>query len=331
MSLLLQVLSDGEYHSGEDLGKLLGISRAGVWKQIQKIEMLGLSVIAQKGCGYRIEGGLDLLNNESLLSFLSIGGKSVLSKLEVLATVASTNDIAKQRAEICDASGLVVISEQQTDGRGRRGRAWISPFGCSIYLSIVWGFDTGVKALEGLSLAVGVVVLELLEASGLEGLELKWPNDLLWKNRKIGGILLEVVGDPLGYCQVVVGVGVNVKMDKTFESVITQQWSDLNEVLLSQTAQDKSPITLSRNQLGGTIIDALLHLLSDYHKTGFKAYRDSWLQRDAYLNRPVQLLLMNKSVYGIARGVDYSGALQLETDDAIRTFSGGEITLRGAG
>ena len=212
MDRLLQILSDGEYHSGEELGQLLGISRTAIWKQMQKVESLGLPVDSQKGCGYRISGGLDLLFHDDVHGQLSQKAKGLLKKLEIESTVASTNELAKQRAETENASGLVVLAEQQTQGRGRRGRQWVSPYGCNLYLSLVWGFDGGVSALEGLSLAVGIAVQKAVARIGGQSLELKWPNDLLWQQRKIGGILLEVIGDPAGFCQVIIGIGLNVDM-----------------------------------------------------------------------------------------------------------------------
>lgn len=330
MDKLLQILSDGEYHSGEELGKLLGISRTAIWKQMQKVEALGLPVESQKGCGYRIAGGLDLLIHDAVCEQLSPKAKKLLKQLDIQSTIASTNELAKQKAEATNtsgnASGLVVVAEQQTNGRGRRGRAWVSPYGCNLYLSLVWGFDGGVSALEGLSLAVGVAVRKAIVRLGVEPsakkepLELKWPNDLLWKKRKIGGILLEVIGDPTGFCQVIIGVGLNVDMSKGHAAGIDQSWANLVELV---------PGGLSRNELVGAVADELLLLLDGYNELGFKHYRDEWHQYDAYADEAVTLLLMDKTIEGVARGVDHAGALRLETDGEIKTFSGGEVSMRG--
>lgn len=321
MDRLLQILSDGEYHSGEELGKLLGISRTAIWKQMQKVEALGLPVESQKGCGYRIAGGLDLLNHDLVYKQLSSESHGLLRQLEIQPIVTSTNELARQRAEVGDASGLVIIAEQQTDGRGRRGRQWVSPFGCNLYLSLVWGFEGGVSALAGLSLAVGVAVQKAVMRIGAQALDLKWPNDLLWKKRKVGGILLEVIGDPAGFCQVIIGVGLNVDMPKHHSSAIDQRWTNLTEFV---------PGGVARNKLAGTVVDELLLLLSDYHELSFKYYRDEWHRNDAYADESVQLRLMDKTIEGIARGVDDTGALRLEIDGEIKIFSGGEVSLQGA-
>lgn len=320
MEKLLHVLSDGEFHSGEELGSRLGISRAAIWKQIQKLESLGLSIHSQKGRGYRIEGGLDLLTERTVRNYLSGQSLQRLKQLQIHSSISSTNELARQSAEQEDSSGLVVLAERQTNGRGRRGRHWVSPYGCNLYLSLVWGFDDGVKALEGLSLATAVAVKRAIAACGVDGLMLKWPNDLLWNKRKVGGILLEVIGDPAGFCQVIVGVGLNLGMPEGCAVDIDQPWANLNEL------NDQK---VDRNALAGCVLNELLLLLGDYHKNGFESYRDEWMQADAYANQRVTLLLMNNRVEGIARGVDDTGALMLDLEGRTESFSGGEISVRG--
>lgn len=320
MEQLLQVLSDGEFHSGEELGTRLGISRAAIWKQVQKLESLGLSVQSLKGRGYRIEGGLDLLTELSVRNYLSDESLQRLKQFQIHSSITSTNELARRSAEQEDSSGLAVLAERQTNGRGRRGRRWVSPYGCNLYLSLVWGFDNGVKALEGLSLATAVAVKRAIAACGIDGLMLKWPNDLLWNKRKVGGILLEVIGDPAGFCQVIIGVGLNLGMSAGCTVDIDQPWANLDELNDQKT---------DRNALAGHVLNELLLLLGDYHNKGFEYYRDEWMQADAYANQRVVLLLMNNRVEGIARGVDDTGALMLDLEGRIESFSGGEISVRG--
>lgn len=320
MDGLLAILADGEYHSGEELGRSLGISRTAVWKQVQKLAECGLQIESQKGCGYRLPGGLDLLDPEQLERGVSCCPHKVRPHLSVQGVVTSTNELARAAAESGDATGRVFLAEQQTSGRGRRGRQWISPMGRNIYLSVVWGFDGGVQALEGLSLAIGVAVKQALESRGVSGLEFKWPNDLLWQKKKLGGILLEVLGDPAGFCQVVVGVGINLNMPATSGELIGQDWVDVNQILAQP---------VGRNDLAAALVNEIFSLLAEYHERGFTACRQEWLRHDAFANQPVTLMLMNKTVQGVARGVDESGALLVETDEGLQTFSGGEISLRG--
>jgi len=316
---LLILLSDGDYHSGEELGQAMGISRTAVWKQVNKLSELGVSIHSVKSKGYRIEGGLDLLHEEKLREQFSQNSIEQCSQLIVERSIPSTNGYVKEQAEIANATGLAILAEQQTAGRGRRGRTWVSPFGCNVYLSVAWGFDSGIEAIEGLSLAVGVSVCRALKRCGIEGVQLKWPNDLLWGQRKVGGILLEVVGDPTGFCQVVIGIGLNVGMDNKASAGIDQAWANIDEVAGKKVA---------RNVLAGSVLDELFSLLKDYEQVGFLSYQEEWQAHDAYADQPVRLSMVSKQVEGVARGVSGSGALQLEVDGDLLEFSGGEISMR---
>lgn len=318
MDTLLTILSDGEFHSGEDLGARLGVSRTAVWKQVQKLVETGLPLETQKGCGYRIPGGLELLNQPELERLLTGVTQSVKPELHLFNSITSTNALAREAAESQNATGMVFLAEQQTEGRGRRGREWFSPLGRNIYLSVAWGFD-GVQFLEGLSLSVGVAVRRALESCGIREVAFKWPNDLIFQGKKLGGILLEVIGDPAGFCQVIIGIGINLNMPATAEESIDQPWADVSEAA-------NEPV--SRNRLAAAIVAELFELLSGYQDCGFAAYRSEWLRYDAFSNREVKLHLMNKVVQGVSRGVDERGALLIECDGAVQAFSGGEISLR---
>ena len=319
MEDLIIILSDGMFHSGEDLGKKLDISRAAVWKKMLKIRNLGIPLESKKGLGYRVIGGLDLLKKKNIYDNLSPIVKPLVSSLEVLSTTISTNTLARKNAENFDSSGSVILAEAQTEGRGRRGKSWISPYGCNLYLSIVWGFSGGIKEIEGLSLATACSVLKGLEKCGAENIELKWPNDLMHKKKKIGGILLEIVGDPSGYCQVIIGVGINVSMPETNSKRINRGWANTKKFLNSG---------VSRNDLATKIIEQILLLLFEYKKSGFSSYRDEWLMYDNSIGKKVKLIMMNNTIEGIVRGIDPSGGLILEVDGIKKTFSGGEISLR---
>ena len=321
MNSLLKILCDGRFHSGEELGRSLGISRAAVWKQIQKIEQMGLDVKSHRGCGYCLMAELELFDKNTLIHSVSQISGSLIKELRIELSVSSTNDLVRHAAEQGDATGLIVLAEQQTAGRGRRGRQWVSPFGRNIYLSLGWAFDGGVQVLEGLSLAVGVAVRRAIKSCGVDGLMFKWPNDLFLENKKVGGILLEILGDPSGFCQVVVGVGINLGMSDKNGKLIDQPWTDIRSV---------SGQPVSRNGLAAAIIEEMMALLASFHEVGFEAYREEWLQSDINADKEISLLLMNKTIRGIARGVDESGALKLEVGDEIKLFSGGEISVRSA-
>lgn len=313
---LLPCLADGDFHSGAELGQLLGVSRTAVWKQLQKLDVYGLAVESVKGKGYRLERPLDLLSVADIRAGLGAGIAGRLS-LNYHVCTDSTNSRAMAAAQD-DAHGQVYVAEQQTSGRGRRGRAWISPFAANLYLSLVWRFAGGAAAISGLSLAVGVACARALARCGLQGLSLKWPNDLLLEGRKLGGILLEMTGDAAGPCQVIVGVGVNVAMPPQ-ASAIDQPWTDLAQ----------AGLRVRRSELVALLLNELVALLDDFAGRGFAGVRAEWEAMDAFRGQPVALLAGSAERRGIARGVDDSGALLLETDRGLEAVHGGELSLRG--
>lgn len=315
---VLRALSDGEFHSGEELGGLLGVSRAAVWKQLQVLEGYGLQVESVRGRGYRVVGGIDLLDEPKLLSLVSATNRQRL-QLDVMMSIGSTNEyLVAQQSQASDFH--VCIAEHQTQGRGRRGRQWVSPFGASLYLSVRRRFESGVSALDGLSLAVGVVLAQALQQLGYADVQLKWPNDLLARGAKLGGILIEISGDATGAVDVIVGVGVNVRMPAVNATDIDQPWTDLQSL--------NPAVATDRNHLAASFIDALLDLLASYERNGFRGYRDAWARFDACAGKNVTLRFGQTMETGIAAGVDAQGALLLETPAGVRAFSGGEISLR---
>ena len=236
-----------------------------------------------------------------------------------LGVVGSTNAVAMEQA-VQGIAGYICTAEQQTAGRGRRGRVWASPYASNLYFSVVWAFGGGAASLEGLSLAVGVAVVDALEKSGLLGAELKWPNDVLYQGRKLAGVLLEMTGDPAGRCHVVVGIGLNVAMPASIR--IDQPWIDVRSI---------SEQAVSRNQLLVAILNELMPLLSSFERNqGFSAYYDRWQCLDAFAETEVAMTLANDTIVGKAVGVDITGAIMIETPAGMRKFNGGEVSLRAA-
>jgi BirA family biotin operon repressor/biotin-[acetyl-CoA-carboxylase] ligase len=312
---LLTLLADGRFHSGEELGRALGVSRAAVWKSIQVLPLQGVTIDAVQGRGYRLREPLELLDPSAIAAAVDPALRRELGPVEVLFEVDSTN-----RRLMTQAAGAVqgstCLAETQSAGRGRRGRPWLSPFGANLYLSMLWRFSEGPARLSGLSLAVGVACVRALARLGARGVQLKWPNDLLWDGRKLAGILLEVAGESNGPCHVVVGIGVNLRMPHGAD--IDQPWADLREI-----APD-----VSRNVLGGALIEELARVMREFEIGGFEALRSEWLANDAFAGRPVTLHLPSGPISGVARGVDAGGHLLLETATGIQRFASGEVSLR---
>lgn len=315
---LISILADGQFHSGEDLGKVLGVSRTAIWKSLKPLADWGLQLESVKGKGYRLAKPLDLLSTDAILRQVQAEARSLLGSVTVFAATDSTNLQAIQALQRGEAvSGSLYLAECQTAGRGRRGRVWQSPYAANIYMTLVWRYFTGAASLEGLSLAVGLALLEALQKLGLNDARLKWPNDVLVQGKKLAGILIELQGDPSAECEVVIGVGLNVAM-QTDEVLIDQPWTDLEQHLGM----------VSRNQVVAEMINALLPMLDSYAEQGFVAFAERWRALDAFKDAPVWLQVGEKRIAGIARGVDARGALQLETSQGVQVFSGGEVSMR---
>lgn len=315
---LLRLMADGAFHSGRELGEVLGISRSAVWKQIQRLQSLGVEVYSVKGRGYRIPHGLELLDKDRFRAQLPVPVVERLARLMFLSEVDSTNRIAQEALREGALNGLFA-AEYQSQGRGRRGRDWISPYASNLCFSLAWRFNTGVAALEGLSLSVGLALREALARFGAQDIGLKWPNDLLADGRKLGGILIELMGDAEGECEVVIGVGLNVALPETQLDAIDQPVIDLVSLLGERP---------SRNALLAAIVEELFVTLDRFERQGFAAMREQWQQANAHRDAPVRLIAGTQEVRGICRGVDTSGALLLESNGRIEAYHGGEISVR---
>ncbi len=327
---LLEVLSDGEWHSGEALGKQFSVSRAAVWKQLQQLQESGINLESERGKGYRVVGAIELLDRESIFAKLTPKTKHLLSFLDLQYSIPSTNTYALEHLARTAAakgesnpSGLVVFAEQQSAGRGRRGKEWKSALGRNIACSMVWRFSGGAAALSGLSLAIGVALTKALERQGYSGILLKWPNDLLWNDKKLAGILIEMSGDAAGPCDVVVGIGVNLTMSKIEGIDIDQSWVDLLEI------GDKQEI--KKNALAAEMLNEILPLLAGFEQNGFAYYQSAWAERDALLGKEVAITIGEERFLGQYAGVEVDGAICIKTDQGIRRFNGGEVSLRSSG
>lgn len=313
---LIQCLADGEYHSGEHLGQQLGVSRAAVWKMVQQLDAAGLAVESVRGRGYRVAGGIDLLNASDIQAQLSLPARHCVSDLRVVQQVDSTNNVLMAQAY---GNGAVMLAEQQTAGRGRRGRTWISPLASNVYLSVRWHFSQGIASLEGLSLAVGVALAEALAFHGVADVQLKWPNDLWLRGKKLGGVLVEIGGDVNGDCYAIVGVGLNICMPSDVAKNIDQPWIDLASVGVQE----------SRSAIAASLISHLMVLLSGYQTHGFAYYKESWLKRNVLANQEVSVMGA-ENLSGKVIGLSDSGGLILLTNTGEQVVNGGEVSVRVA-
>ena len=310
---LISILADGEFHSGEQLGERLGMSRAAINKHIQTLRDWGVDVFTVPGKGYSLPEPIQLLSQDFISSQINQG------QVAVLPVIDSTNQYLLDRIGTLQ-SGDACVAEYQQAGRGRRGRKWFSPFGANLYLSMYWRLEQGPAAAIGLSLVIGIVMAEVLRDLGASQVRVKWPNDLYLQDRKLAGILVELTGKTGDAAQIVIGAGINLAMRKVESDVINQGWINLQE----------AGIAIDRNTLAARLINDLRAALELFEQEGLTPYLSRWEKLDNFINRPVKLIIGDKEIVGISRGIDIQGALLLEQNGATKAWMGGEISLRSA-
>ncbi|HAR09531.1 MAG: biotin--[acetyl-CoA-carboxylase] ligase [Cobetia sp.] len=318
---LIRLLGDGGYHSGEALGEELGVSRTAVWKQLKKLEALDIPLEAIKGLGYRLANPIELLDGQQIIEALPRETRKHLTRLFVEESVDSTNTFIRERFRQGAGHAEVCLAEVQSAGRGRRGREWETPWGRSLVFSLGWRFESGAASLEGLSLAIGVAVAEVLEADGLPA-RLKWPNDVLLQIQKdqpkIAGILVEVTGDVSGPCDVVIGIGMNIELPASRREAITQPVAAIRDIIPGA----------SRNRYAARLMESLLALLPEFESQGFAGWQARWNERNAFKGRDVVILRGDRREEAVAEGVDINGNLEVRMNGETITLAGGEISLR---
>ena len=320
---LLRALADGEPHSGEDLAREFGVTRAAVWKQVAHLAEWGLEVEALAGVGYRLARRVELLDAAALRAALSARAAGRVGRLEVFTELGSTNRELLERAapkrEVLD----VCIAEYQTAGRGRRGRRWSTPLGAGLCLSAAWQFADTPPGLSALTLALGVVVRRAVAAVTNVDVALKWPNDLVWDERKLGGILLELTAEAQGGCHVVAGIGLNVDLPPKLLRTLSD-WPRGAVDLATATG-----VPPSRTALAAALIGELAELFAGYATDGFQPYRADWRAADFLRGRRVTLDDADGTVSGTALGIQADGALLIETaNGARRRVTAGDVSVR---
>ncbi len=317
---ILRLLADGQFRSGEALARHFSVTRATIWNAIQEAEALGVQVFSVRGKGYRLPEKLDFLDRQRVVE--ALGDAASRFHLQVHDLAESTNSLLMRDAAAGAPHGTCVAAELQQAGRGRRGRSWYSGLGSGLTFSLLWRFSQGAAGLSGLSLAVGVALARALEALKMEGVALKWPNDLLHEQRKLAGILIELQGEMLGPSAAVIGIGLNVRLPREAREAIGQPVTDLTEI-------SRRPV--DRNHLLAAVLQHLDAVLHEFEHNGFAALRDEWQRRHAWHGQPVRLLLPDgRDLAAIVSGIDEDGALLADTGNGPQRFSSADVSLRGA-
>ena len=317
---LLRVLSDGEVHSVEELS---ACSRGGLHatlESIHKLVEMGIEIDVIADVNYRLRYPLELLDAAAISAELAPDIRAKLTAIQVFPELDSTNSYLMRQAAQAAPGTRVCLAEYQSLGKGRRGRRWVSPFGKNLYLSLLWEGKIPHAELSGLSTMIGVSVAGALRSVGVGDVGVKWPNDIIWRGRKLGGILVELTTNPTGLYYVVIGVGINISMPPYLGHAIDQPWINLNQILRDST--------LSRNRLATKIIEALVNALQYFERWKLAETQRLWPTYDCTYGKWVELRLPDKTVTGVALGIDELGRLKLRTDGGLRCYSAGEISLR---
>ena len=318
--LALRRLADGHFHSGQDIARSLNRSRATLSEALKLAPGLGVELFSIPGKGYKLAEPIEFLDAQAIASFLRAMDARV--SLQIVDEIESTSTRLLQLAEEGAASGTCLAAEWQRSGRGRRGRSWVSSLGGSLTFSLLWRFERGAGHLGGLSLAVGEAVARALTASGVERVQVKWPNDVVADFRKLAGILVETSGEMQGPSVAVIGVGVNYRLGERVLDLIDQPVTDVAQC---------SPVLPSRSELLARLLGTLAASLEEFDRHGFASSRDSWRAMHAYQGRRVRVLPGRDAPFDAeVTDVAPDGALVVTASDGrVVNLSSAEISLRG--
>lgn len=341
---ILTAISDGKYHSGQDLANLLVTSRAAICKRIAKLNTFleestfnGFYISTAVGKGYCLNHEFDAFCLTTISKNLGL----LLEHLQLVFSpvIDSTNNFLLQNKLDFDKY-TVCIAEQQTRGRGRRvlnacdNTTWYSPFGNNIYCSIGWHYTGNQNALIGLSLIAGLAVIEVITELGCPNVGLKWPNDILLDNKKIAGILTEIQGEPNGSCKLVIGIGLNVhanysnKQLEILNMAISQPWTSIIASLIQRQLSMKSSVHLSRNTILAKILTRFITYYHQFIQHGLSDFLLKLQEYDILRHKQVDIELAGKKRHGTVMGIDNQGALLIDIDGQVQSFYSGEVKLR---
>lgn len=316
---LLAILNQGGYYSGTELGSQLEISRAAIWKSIGQLQNLGIPIISSREKGYCLITPIVLLSNKQIFNNLKAHPCHLDLDLNIFQEVESTNLYLKQNTS--SSTLAVCVAETQSKGRGRFERRWHSPFGENIYLSARWKFQGDLNQLSALSLVTGLTVKDVLsEYVDDQRIKVKWPNDLLWEDKKICGILIEIQGESHGVYDIIIGIGLNINSTPKPVKTISNNWSSLYGI---------TGLYHDRNQMVAKLIIQLNESYLNFINHGFKPFQQAWQKSDYLQHQTITIQQYHQTISGVAMGVNQSGLLKLKTPEGdVVLVSSGDATLK---
>lgn len=309
---MVHILSDGHYHDGNTLGEQLAMTRSAVWKAIKKLTGYAIKIDCVKGKGYALLEPLILLEQTKIKNLVQ-----EKITLDVFESMTSTNDYLKTFRNVHEIK--ICLAEHMTKGRGRLNREWYAPFGKNIYMSCLYPLQKDVSELAGLSLVMTLAIIKTLKNFAIDQhLFVKWPNDIIYANKKMSGILIEIQAETHGHCQAIIGVGVNVNMLDD-ESAISQAWTSMQKILGRY---------LDRNIVCAALINNLLAYLQQFAMHGFEYFVEEWAAVDCLTQQNIILKNIDQEVRGKVLGVNDQGHLLMQLPNGcVHTFSAGDASI----
>ena len=313
-------LADGEFHSGEALADRAGVTRSAVWKAIEQLRELDLEIEAITHRGYRLVHPCEALDAARITAAVPTCAVRVAWEID------STNGALLAADAPTPGEFVALLAENQTGGRGRRGRAWRASLGGSLALSIATTYETLPRELPALTLVIGCCVLQALHDRGAREVSLKWPNDLWFGERKLGGILVELRAEAGGPGHVVIGIGLNLRLSIASRTAIESLGTSAADLL--ECGVDVA----ARNALAARVIARCVEGLKVFGNAGFAPFFAPWRATDALRGRRVRVGETGREIEGVARGIDAEGALLVENaiGERVRVIAG-EVSVRPAG
>lgn len=297
--------ASGEAVSGQQLADEFGISRTAVWKHIKELQEKGYEISSVKKKGYILSAIPDTLEPSAILPLLKTErfGKT----LEYSPSCESTQIIAHQLAQQGVPDGTVVLTEEQTAGRGRMARKWDSAYGKGIWMSVILRPDVPLHRAPQFTLIAAVSVVRAMEeVTGLRP-DIKWPNDILLNGKKCTGILTELQSDADGIKALIIGIGLNANQE---QDDFSDEVKGIATSLKMETGQE-----VSRQELVGAILYSLEQYTAMYINEGFGVLKTMWEGYSTTIGKPVRARMAKETLEGIAEGITDDGVLQLRTPD----------------
>ena len=320
---LLQILSNGDYHTESSLSEKLKLDLSAVRKSIKQLKILGINAEVKPNLGYRIPRISELLDKKIFAEHINKEHNISKKQIHTFNALSSTSDylIELIKDQKHKHEKYICLAETQIQGRGSPGKAWVSPFAQNIYLSLLWQFIRTPQELNGLGLVIAIAIIEALEDYGIKkNLGIKWPNDVFWEKKKLAGILIELFSKTHRICNTVIGIGLNINMQQSTGQKISQPWCDIAQI---------TKTTPNRNILAGLLLDKILYTLEIYQKHGLKPFIKKWQELDITYGKKITVVAPLQEISGTSMGINENGHFLLKNDNnEILSFASGEISLK---